>query len=322
VDDSLLRRVTTYECGTHQGCRVHDDCLDDCLYSGAQDGECQAQCDADVIDRFGLEAGSWLIGNGPYDGRITYEYTRDDADALEPVYRCPTGTGRQCSGSIGCLAANGDSVDPAFDSYPGMTAGAMRISAFRAGPACDDGVCEHSEVIPISGADSCPQGRCTRFGMEFDYEDADPSKPLECSVSTSGGDGDFLGDLLKLGADARATRNRDAASPDPEDGMGQMLDMFQKVLTSADSPDDVHISMAPLDADGNTIESQRVGSDSRVRVPPIPRSVPVPAASGHLFVPMYQLADGSIHGAGKERRVRCTHNGAPVLETTFRLIGH
>ena len=44
-----------------------------------------------------------------------------------------------------------------------------------------------------------------------------------------------------------------------------------------------------------------------------------PAVEGHLFVPMYQTVDGSISGAGKERRIRCTHKGAPVLETVFRL---
>lgn len=319
-NDSFLRRVVTYECGTHQACREHDDCLDACLSNNVSGGECQARCDADVVQRYGLDAGSWLVGRGPYDGRITYEYSRDDMDDHEPAYRCPDGASRQCSGSVGCLAANGDAVDPAFDSYPGVRPGTMRVEAFRAGPVCDGKVCEHSEEIRISGSDSCPAGRCTRFGMEFDYRNADRAKPLECSVSTSGGDGDFIGDLLKLGADASETRNRGAPPTDPEDGMGQLLGLFQKVLTSADSPEDVQISMAPLDEHGKPIESQRVGSDASSAVPPIPRSIPLPAASGHLFVPMYQLADGSVTRAGKERRVRCTHNGVPVLETTFRLV--
>lgn len=82
----------------------------------------------------------------------------------------------------------------------------------------------------------------------------------------------------------------------------------------------MQISMAPLDAEGNPIEAQRVGNDARVRVPAIPRTVPLTASSGHLFVPMYQLADGSFAGAGKERRVRCSPKGVPVLETTFRLL--
>jgi len=40
---------------------------------------------------------------------------------------------------------------------------------------------------------------------------------------------------------------------------------------------------------------------------------------GHLFVPMYQLASSMKRGEVKERRVRCTHKNAPVLDTTFRL---
>ena len=28
IDSTRLRRVETYECGTHRGCREHDDCLD------------------------------------------------------------------------------------------------------------------------------------------------------------------------------------------------------------------------------------------------------------------------------------------------------
>ena len=81
-DASRLRRVGAYDCGTHQGCRVHDDCLDACLQSGAQGRSCATQCDAEIMDRFGFEsAGSWLMGEGPYDGEISFEYTRDAPDA-------------------------------------------------------------------------------------------------------------------------------------------------------------------------------------------------------------------------------------------------
>jgi len=97
------------------------------------------------------------------------------------------------------------------------------------------------------------------------------------------------------------------------------MGLFGAVLASADSPEDVDISMTPLDENGNPIESQRVGSTPRDGPPPIPRSVDLPAASGHLFVPMYQLAAGVEPGQPKERRIRCTHKGAPVLDTVFRL---
>jgi len=315
-DASQLRRVVTYDCGTHQGCRVHDDCLDACPKSGDEARSCATQCDAEIMDRFGFEnAGSWLMGDGPYDGRIQFEYTRDEPRALEPAYRCPDGASRQCSGAIGCVAG-GAWVEPVFDSYPG--AGGMRVAQFRAGPACGNSVCGQSADIRITGAESCPGGECTRYGMEFDYADADPSAPLECTTSTSGGDDDFVGDLMKQGADAMDSRGG-AGDPNSDDGMEALMGLFGAVLSSADSPEDVNISMAPLDENGNPIESQRVGSTPRDGPPPIPNRVDLPAASGHLFVPMYQLASGVQRGQVKERRVRCTHKGAPVLETTFRL---
>jgi len=323
TDAPQLRRVVTYDCGTHEACRVHDDCLDACLMNSTGGGDCQMQCDTNVMDRFGFESSaSWLMGGGPYDGQISFEYTRDAPNALEPAYRCPDGATRQCSGTAGCTAANGTRVDPVFDAYPAASMNAMRVSDFLSGPACGDSVCAPAVDIRVTGADSCSNGRCTRFGMEFDYQNADPSAPLECSTSTSGGDGDFIGDLLKQGGDAMTSRNMN--NPDSQDGQGQdgmaeLLGMFGKVLASGDSPEDVNVSMAPLDENGNPIESQRVGTGYGGNVPPIPNRVDLPAASGHLFVPMYQLADSLESGEVKERRVLCTHKGAPVLETTFRL---
>jgi hypothetical protein len=159
--------------------------------------------------------------------------------------------------------------------------------------------------------------------MEFDYENADPSAQLECSTSTSGGDGDFIGDLLKQGGDAMTSRNSGANEQiqggQGEDGMAELLGMFGKVLASGDSPEDVNVTITPHDEDGNPIESQRVGTGYGDAPPSIPNSVDLPAASGHLFVPMYQLESGMQRGQAKERRVRCTHKGAPVLDTTFRL---
>ena len=135
VDVSRLRRVTIYDCGTHQGCRVHDDCLDACIQRGGRNsGDCQKQCDADIMERYGIDnAGMWLMGNGPYDGRIKFEYTVREPGAIEAAYRCPAGAARQCGGMVGCKTADGAWVEPIFDAYPG--AGGMQISAFphRAG---------------------------------------------------------------------------------------------------------------------------------------------------------------------------------------------
>ncbi len=319
---SQLRRVEAFTCGTHPGCREHDACLDDCLQNNPGSLECQPQCDAVAMESYGFESSaSWLLGNGPYDGEATFEYTRHGPDQLEPAYRCPEGALRQCDDGGLCIAANGTSVEPVFDTYPAGKPGAMQVSALRAGPVCGgdgDRVCEQSANIKLSGADTCPGGSCTRFGMEFDYRNADPGAPLECATSTRGDDGDFIGDLIKLGGDAIATRSGGADSQ-LGDGMGQLLGMFGKVIASADSPEDLQVSITPLDEHGNPIESQRVGSEPLDGPAPIPRTVDLPAASGHLFVPMYQLASSSRPGVVKERRVTCTHKGEPVLETIFVL---
>jgi hypothetical protein len=95
--------------------------------------------------------------------------------------------------------------------------------------------------------------------------------------------------------------------------------MFGKVIASGDSPEDVQVSITPLDEHGNPVESQRVGSEPRDAPPPIPRNVDLPAESGHLFVPMYQLVSSSRPGTVKERWVACTHRSEPVLETIFVL---
>jgi len=321
--DTRLRRLETYECGTHLGCREHDDCLDACSESGLAGAECQTRCHEEAVERFGLESAiSWARGGGPHDGPpITFEYTREAPGAPEPAFRCPDGARLECSAAAGrCTTAGGSTVDPVFDSYPSAGDGAMRVSGFRAGRLCGDRVCEQTTDIRVTGEDSCDRGRggesCTRYGLEFDYRNADPSAPLECSVSTSGGQKDFIGDLLVKGL---------SAMPEPESGSGrgegngmrELLGVFKKVVASADSPEDVRVSMAPLGADGRPIEAQRVGN-LEAGPPSAPRRIALEAASGHLVVPMYQLSDGA--GAGPlTREIRCSHRGTPVLETTFRL---
>jgi len=319
VGESQLRRVESFACGTHKGCREHDDCLDDCLKNNPQSQDCQPQCDATILKTYGVDSGaSWLLGGGPYDGQTTFEYTRQGPAALEAAYRCPTGAKRQCGESGECVTAQDTRVDPVFDTYAEAKSNGMRISRLRTGPLCGDGICEQSTTIRMTGADRCSGGGCTRFGMEFDYINADPAAPLVCTTSTRGGEGDFVGDLIKLGGDALSTRSSNADNPDG-DGMSQLLGMFGKIVASADSPEDVQISMAPLDENGNPIESQRVGSTPTDGPAPIPSSVDIPAERGHLFVPMYQLTANSKAGVVKERRVTCTHKGEPVLETVFVL---
>jgi hypothetical protein len=316
-----LRRVEAFTCGTHKGCREHDDCLDACLRDNSGSKDCQPQCDASALEVYGASAASWLLGKGPFDGMTTFEYTRRSPASPEPAYRCPEDASRECGASTGCITAAGKPMDPVFDTYPTAGGGGMRISRLQTGPLCAGGgdrVCGHTATIHVTGTDACPGGKCTRFGMEFDYRGADPSAPLRCATSTRGEE-DFVGDLIKLGGDAVAERNATTGGPAEDDGMGQLMDAFAKVIASGDSAEDVEVTITPMDEHGRPIESQSVGSAPQNGPPPIPRTIAIPAASGHLFVPMYQLADNSKVGSVKERRVTCTHKGEPVLETVFTL---
>jgi hypothetical protein len=319
-----MLRVETFTCGTHQGCREHDDCLDRCSQQHGAGYDCAAQCHGEAVERYGLErAISWAAADGPFDGEpITFEYTRSAPGEAPPTFHCPEGAHLTCSqGEARCLEG-GTAVLPVFDSYQTTPSGAMRISNFRSGPLCGDGVCGQARDIRVTGEDTCDSGsgptRCSRYGLEFDYTDADPALPLECSSTIEGGSGDFIGDLIKKGFDSAPELGADTF--EGNEGLGQLLGMFQKVVASADSPEDVQISMVPHGPDGQPIESQRVGSSPRSGLPPVPRTVDLPAESGHLVVPMYELSDSPAGGSSKVREIRCSHDGVPVLETTFRLI--
>ena len=45
-----LIRVQTYSCGTHLGCRQHDDCLDNCSQQHGEGYDCQAECHAEAVE--------------------------------------------------------------------------------------------------------------------------------------------------------------------------------------------------------------------------------------------------------------------------------
>lgn len=315
LDSGLLLRVNTHICSTHQGCREHDDCLDACTQNQEPGFDCDAYCHSDAVGVYGMQyATSWAAGGGPFDGPpIFFEYTRAAPDAPDPAFRCPEGAQLQCTRGKGqCLAAGGGSVEPVFDSYPAAGADAMRIAGFRAGPLCGDRVCEQNTLIQVTGQDVCERGSCTRYGVEFDYENANPAAPLDCTGEVDGG-GDFVGNMLKKGADMIPEQEEGSG----EDGMAELMGMFQKVLKSADTPEDLQITMAPLDEHGNPIESERVGQ-TYTGPASVPRTVAIPASSGHLVVPMYQLVDVGNKEA-HSRKVRCSHNGIPVLEVDFQI---
>ena len=313
-----LIRVQTYSCGTHQGCRQHDDCLDRCSQEHAEGYDCQAECHAEAIEDWGVEmAGSWAIGGGPYDGApIKFEYTTQKPGGPEAVYRCPEGARQDCTAERdGCRAGN-KMVDPVFDSFAGGGSGQVRVTGFRSGRVCTAGgqpssVCEAAVDIKVSGMDYCAQsgGRkgCTWYGFELDYANANPAEPLICQSSAA--DEDFLGGMV--------SKIIKSSSPDSDSDMGNLLGQLQQELNSGKSLDQVFSGITVTTADGEVL-----GSDAPREVfpePGVPAQIALNGVAGHLFVPMFELRDASPPGTSVEHMLRCTQQGNPVIETMFRL---
>lgn len=311
-----LRRVRTYSCGTHAACREHDDCLDRCRERAARGLDCDAVCHKEAIQRYGFEnATSWIGGGGPFGATpITFEYTRDTPQGPEPVFRCPGGSQPACSGGAGrCVTSAGLEVSPVFDRYVGGT-GTARVSGFRSGRVCRDGagvpgVCEEAIDIDVRGDARCEQAGaskpCSWYGFEFDYANASPGVPLVCS--TSAADEDFLGGVVK--------RALTAMPADRSTELGAALGHIQGELGRGRSLTDVLSGIKVTPAGGAPVG----GAPPAGAAPGVPPSVPVPTARGHLVVPMYEMADTAAPGSVLVREVRCTQNGSPVVETTFRL---
>ena len=115
-----FNRVKTYRCGTHQGCRVHDDCLDQCTQEHDAGFDCQTECNAQAVEDWGVEmTSSWALGGGPFDDEpIMFEYSMDKPAGAEAVYSCPKGSRQQCSADPDGCTAGGESVDPVFATRP------------------------------------------------------------------------------------------------------------------------------------------------------------------------------------------------------------
>jgi hypothetical protein len=299
-----LRRVRTYDCGTHQGCRAHDDCLDRCRQRQEQGFDCDAQCHTEAVKQYGVEtATAWGLGAGPVDSqRITFEYTRDAPDIPEPLFRCPTGTRLSCGGTAGrCLTDAGTEAAPVFAAYDGNPGG-MRVSAFQSGRVCRDDdksrVCEQAIDINVTGDR-------TWYGFEFDYANANPAAPLRCFAT--GAEDDFMGKVIGSAITLMPA--------DDTTELGKLLGRMQTELGRGASLTDL-LSGVKVRSAG---QPPPVVEPAAPAAPGVPGSVPVPAASGHLVVPMFELSQGAPPGSTLLREVRCSHNGSPVLETTFRL---
>ncbi|MFB3764692.1 MAG: hypothetical protein ACE14P_05525 [Methanotrichaceae archaeon] len=60
------------ECGSAEGCRVHDKCYDDCAFD-LSPMTCRRVCDKDCTDKYGSEpCALWVVGRGDFDSYILY----------------------------------------------------------------------------------------------------------------------------------------------------------------------------------------------------------------------------------------------------------
>jgi hypothetical protein len=313
-----LIRVQTYSCGTHLGCRQHDDCLDNCSQQHGEGYDCQAECHAEAVEDWGLEnSTSWATGGGPFDGDpITFEYTSKTPGGPEAIYRCPEGARQECTPERDGCRTGGKPVEPVFDSFAGGSAALVRVTDFRSGRVCTVGgqpssVCEHGADIKVSGQDYCTQSGgkkgCTWYGFELDYSNATPTEPLICQSSAA--DEDFLGGMV--------SKVIKSSSVDEDSDMGKILGQLQKELSSGKSMDEVFSGITITTEDGTVLG----GEEPREVFPEpgVPSEVAFNSASGHLFVPMFELKDASPPGTSVEHMVRCSQNGTPVIETRFRL---
>ncbi len=327
ADDSLTR-IKRYQCGTHQGCRTHDDCLVKCDMEQAAGFDCAAYCHAEVVETYGLETAlSWASGNGPFDAdTITFDYTTDRPDGAEASYTCPAGAKRTCRSNEGYCERNGEVVDPVFQRFHGGGADNFRVSGFRSGEVCSSGgsrsVCEVTMDILVTGEDRCEQQAgsvaCTRFGFEMDYSGATASEPIYC-LST-GTKQDFLGSVITKHMETHTpgsgpdTAGEDGALPKE---FTQLFDGVQRKVKQGRTLEGALSDITITTEDGQVIG----GSANRSPYPQagVPNEIPLHSASGHVLVDMFELQDAAPAGSTVEHYVTCRHLGVPVVETTFRL---
>lgn len=74
----LVEFPNAIKCGTHEGCRWHDDCFDSCRQSGERGqfdmflGPCHNQCSNEAFQRWPAYTPRWMLGFGPYQGYLYF----------------------------------------------------------------------------------------------------------------------------------------------------------------------------------------------------------------------------------------------------------
>jgi hypothetical protein len=167
--DVQIANIQTYECSTHEGCRVHDQCYDSCneqfgcsqlLSKGSFD--CHRDCDQGCLSRFHDSCKYWALGLDSTDAE--HAPTRRVYREVTEVLRLPCPPGKTCriengEPSCECGVTCADGQPPTSDTCTCCQAGEKSC-----GNSCSDvsrdslncGECSHR----CGGHEICQSGRC------------------------------------------------------------------------------------------------------------------------------------------------------------------
>jgi hypothetical protein len=113
------------ECGSHQGCREHDACYDDCA-TAPRPALCRRGCDLACISNYGIgDCNNWRIGGDPYDSWLKFSYPPVQTACVGSTPYCVDGKCVECRTNADC-----DDKDP------------------RTIDKCEDGKCKYTPRIP------------------------------------------------------------------------------------------------------------------------------------------------------------------------------
>lgn len=85
-------------CGSHAGCRTHDDCYDACAESENETelctsaGICHCRCDLGCRSNYGIvNCTSWMLGHGPFDSVLNFSEQPRQTGPFDSCPSCPFG---------------------------------------------------------------------------------------------------------------------------------------------------------------------------------------------------------------------------------------
>lgn len=81
------------ECGSHQACRIHDECYDNCA-TDSSPMSCRRGCDVACTDQYDTAScAAWTVGKGNFDSYILFSNPPTSSDLLTTSLLAPVGAG-------------------------------------------------------------------------------------------------------------------------------------------------------------------------------------------------------------------------------------